>query len=61
MSVDGSMPFWILRVFAGLAMIAGQVCFFYNMYRTWRLSQALPVSVPTAPVAPALRVSPQTT
>ena len=24
-SVDGSQPFWILRVFAGLAMIAGQV------------------------------------
>ena len=39
-SVDGSQPFWILRVFAGLAMMAGQGCFFYNLYMTWRMSQA---------------------
>lgn len=35
-SVDYSQPFWIVRVFAGLAMFAGQLCFVYNLYRTWR-------------------------
>lgn len=35
-STDGSQPFWILRVFAGLAMFAGQLVFVYNLYRTWR-------------------------
>ena len=39
-SVEGSQPFWILRVFAGLAMMAGQGCFFYNLYMTWRKSRA---------------------
>jgi cytochrome c oxidase cbb3-type subunit 1 len=38
-SVEGSQPFWIVRVFAGLAMMAGQVCFFVNLYKTWRLSR----------------------
>lgn len=38
-SVDGSQPFWIVRVFAGLAMFAGQLCFFYNLYMTWRDSR----------------------
>jgi len=33
-SVDGSYPFWIVRLFAGLAIIGGQLCFFYNLYRT---------------------------
>jgi len=33
-SVDGSQPFWIIRLFAGLAIIGGQLCFFYNLYRT---------------------------
>jgi len=35
-STDGSQPFWIFRVFAGLAMFAGQLCFFYNIYRTYQ-------------------------
>jgi cytochrome c oxidase cbb3-type subunit 1 len=35
-STDGSQPFWIVRVFAGLAMFIGQLCFFYNLYRTYR-------------------------
>jgi cytochrome c oxidase cbb3-type subunit 1 len=39
-SVQTSQPFWILRVFAGLAMMAGQGCFFYNLYMTWRMSRA---------------------
>lgn len=36
-SVDGSQPFWIVRLFAGLGMIGGQLCFFYNIYRTYQL------------------------
>lgn len=35
-SIDGAMPFWILRLFAGLAMFAGLLVFLYNIYRTMR-------------------------
>jgi cytochrome c oxidase cbb3-type subunit 1 len=35
-SVEGSQPFWITRVFAGLAITVGQLCFFYNLFRTYR-------------------------
>lgn len=48
-SVDGSYPFWMLRVFAGLAMFAGQLCFFYNIYYTLRGTQNL--RAPAAVVA----------
>jgi cytochrome c oxidase cbb3-type subunit 1 len=37
-SVQISMPFWWLRIIAGLAIITGQVCFFVNIYRTHRLA-----------------------
>lgn len=37
-SVIGSYPFWMIRLFAGLAIIAGQLAFVYNLYRTWRAS-----------------------
>jgi cbb3-type cytochrome oxidase subunit 1 len=39
-SVEGSNPFWIVRVFAGLAMFGGQVVFAYNIFKTWRASRA---------------------
>jgi len=35
-SVIGSQPFWIVRLFAGLAIAAGFGCFVYNLYRTYR-------------------------
>jgi cytochrome c oxidase cbb3-type subunit 1 len=38
-SLRVSMPFWIVRLFAGLAIIAGQICFGWNLYRTWQLSR----------------------
>ena len=38
-SVDGSQPFWITRVFAGLAMFGGFLCFLVNFWQTWRSSQ----------------------
>jgi cytochrome c oxidase cbb3-type subunit 1 len=34
-----AMPWWITRLFAGLAIIAGQGCFFWNLYKTWQLSR----------------------
>ena len=37
-SVQLSMPFWWVRIVAGLGIIAGQVCFFVNIYRTYRLA-----------------------
>lgn len=57
-SVEGSIPFWIVRVFAGLAMFAGQLCFFYNLWMTWRVSRghiAAPALVPSP--EPAATVS----
>jgi cytochrome c oxidase cbb3-type subunit 1 len=35
-SIRVSLPFWWIRVFAGLAFIAGQVLFFTNVYLTLR-------------------------
>jgi cytochrome c oxidase cbb3-type subunit 1 len=51
-SVEGSQPFWILRVFAGLAVFAGQMCFFYNLYRTWQIARRgeAPAGARVAPV-----------
>lgn len=33
-STQGSYPFWVTRVFAGLAMFCGFLCFLVNLYRT---------------------------
>jgi cytochrome c oxidase cbb3-type subunit 1 len=44
-SINVSQPFWIVRVFAGLAVIAGQVCFVVNLWQTWRLSRQASSSV----------------
>jgi cbb3-type cytochrome oxidase subunit 1 len=51
-SVDGSQPFWIIRLFAGLGIIFGQLCFFYNIYRTYRLGPR--IDVQPEGVAPVL-------
>lgn len=39
-SVDGSQPFWIVRVFAGLGMFAGFLCFVYNLVMTYQAEPA---------------------
>jgi cytochrome c oxidase cbb3-type subunit 1 len=36
-SVRISIPFWWLRLVAGLSIITGQLCFFVNIYRTYQL------------------------
>jgi cytochrome c oxidase cbb3-type subunit 1 len=46
-SVAGSQPFWHVRVVAGLAIAAGQLCFFWNIFRTWR-SASSAAAVPQA-------------
>ncbi len=35
-SIDGSQPFWMVRVFAGLCMAAGLLVFVFNLWMTWR-------------------------
>ncbi|HHM12603.1 MAG TPA: cytochrome oxidase, partial [Planctomycetaceae bacterium] len=35
-SLVGSYPFWVTRVFAGLAMFLGFLCFVYNLWMTYR-------------------------
>ncbi len=47
-SVDVSQPFWATRVFAGLAMFAGFLCFLYNLARTY-WSPATETGVANAP------------
>jgi cytochrome c oxidase cbb3-type subunit 1 len=39
-SIDGSLPFWMTRLFAGLAIIAGQLAFVINLWKTWQLSKS---------------------
>ena len=39
-SVDGSYPFWMIRLFAGFTIIAGQLCFVFNLWKTWSLSRS---------------------
>ncbi|MEM9657555.1 MAG: cbb3-type cytochrome c oxidase subunit I, partial [Planctomycetota bacterium] len=41
-SIDGSQPFWVTRLFAGLAIIGGQFAFLYNLFMTWRRSGSQP-------------------
>jgi len=37
-SINGAVPFWITRLFAGLAMAGGFGCFLVNLYKTWRMA-----------------------
>jgi cytochrome c oxidase cbb3-type subunit 1 len=43
-SVIGSYPFWMIRLFAGLAIISGQLVFIYNLAATVRSSNRSGVS-----------------
>jgi cytochrome c oxidase cbb3-type subunit 1 len=36
-SVRLSIPYWGVRLVAGLAIIAGQICFFVNIYKTYQM------------------------
>ncbi len=38
-SIQLSIPFWVVRLFAGLAIIAGQIVFGWNLYKTWQRSR----------------------
>lgn len=49
-SVEISQPFWIIRIFAGLAMLGGTLCFVWNLAETWRRSP-LCTTAATAKVA----------
>jgi cytochrome c oxidase cbb3-type subunit 1 len=50
-SIRLSIPFWAVRLVAGLAFIAGQVVFVWNLYKTWQVSR-------TRALAPALAEAP---
>ena len=39
-SIEISQPFWVTRVFAGLAILGGQLAFVWNLYKTWQLSHS---------------------
>ncbi len=38
-SVAASIPFWWVRTFTGIMILAGECCFLTNFYLTWRESQ----------------------
>jgi cytochrome c oxidase cbb3-type subunit 1 len=40
-SIEVSLPFWWIRLAAGLVFLAGQVCFFVNVYLTWSAGRLL--------------------
>jgi cbb3-type cytochrome oxidase subunit 1 len=44
-SVVASMPFWWVRTFAGLLVVAGQGFFFYALWATARDTAAAPEGV----------------
>ncbi len=46
-STEGSFPFWMVRIYAGLAMFIGQIIFVYNICMTWQLSRraAVPATI----------------
>jgi cytochrome c oxidase cbb3-type subunit 1 len=48
-SVSGSQNFWVVRLFAGLAMFAGLLVFLYNIYRTLLSPPGKPAALPQAP------------
>lgn len=49
-SVRISQPFWAVRLVAGLSIIAGQLCFWYNLYKMYRSPRVIetPAIVPAA-------------
>lgn len=47
-SIEGSMPFWIFRVFTGISMFSGLVVFLFNIYKTWQLAIVHRQQVPVA-------------
>ncbi|MAT70156.1 MAG: cytochrome oxidase [Planctomycetaceae bacterium] len=49
-SIDGVWGFWVVRLFAGLSMIAGQLVFVLNIFMTWRKSKQ---TAPASSAAPA--------
>jgi cytochrome c oxidase cbb3-type subunit 1 len=38
-SINLSIPFWWVRLFAGLAIILGQILFAYNLFKTFQLAK----------------------
>lgn len=51
-SIEVSQPFWIVRIWAGIAMFSGQVLFCINLWKTWQRSP-LNVAQTSTTVVPA--------
>ena len=47
--LSGSQPFWVTRVFAGLAMFGGFLCFVYNIVMTLSRGTALAADPAASP------------
>ncbi|MCA9013338.1 MAG: hypothetical protein KDB01_26495, partial [Planctomycetaceae bacterium] len=39
-SVEVSQPFWVTRIFAALAITGGQLCFVWNLWKTYQIAPA---------------------
>jgi cytochrome c oxidase cbb3-type subunit 1 len=49
-SVDFSIPFWAVRLVAGLLMFSGLLVFGFNIYMTWTISRRTPRAAIARPV-----------
>lgn len=47
-SIDVMFPFWIVRVWAGLAMFGGVAVFVWNIFKTWQKSRAVALAAAVA-------------
>lgn len=43
-SVSVSIPFWAVRIVAGLVMFSAHLMFMVNLYKTWKKSQLATVA-----------------
>ena len=48
-SVEVSFPFWMVRVWAGLAMFGGLLVFLWNIYMTWKTREEVEMSSAAVP------------
>lgn len=44
-SVEASMPYWWIRLFAGISIFCGMVCFLINLLVTWRQARQMKTTV----------------
>jgi cytochrome c oxidase cbb3-type subunit 1 len=60
-SLIASKPFWVVRTFAGVVMVLGQILWAYNLYKTARQPMPAQAAAPIGELQPAVNPIPQPT